>query len=143
MRSTNRTNRSPHVRRWAGVVLTLLAAACTDRPPSTAPPIEGRRVEAPPAPRIDDDARASMGDAIDRVLPSLDPAAVPSGLAQALRALSDDMDAGESGAARAQLRRAQSAIDAYVLNAPAAATAELDAIALALAAVERALRDAA
>jgi hypothetical protein len=127
------------VRRWiVGLVLAL--AACVDQALPTEPALEARMsVTEQVTARAADEVGASLADAVDRIMPALDDADVPPGLRGALERIADGFAHDDPGSARAEIARAEAAIDAHPMAALPGVASEIEAIGLALAAARRAL----
>ncbi|MGH7555066.1 MAG: hypothetical protein ACREMQ_18860 [Longimicrobiales bacterium] len=119
-------------------VLVLAGTACVESSPVEPAVAETESVaESEPVQRIDD-ARASLEDALARVLPTLEDGAETHALREAIETLARALAGDDAETGRAELVRAQAFVEAHP-GANAGLAPELDALSLALSVAQRVL----
>jgi hypothetical protein len=119
----------------------LIVMGCVDDILPTGPQYtDERQAAVVPTALATELARASIEDAIERLLPALDGDVAP-GLLNVLRQLADGLGQPDTAEATNPLGRAFAILDAAATQAGSGNAAEIDAITLALDAVEAALVD--
>lgn len=120
----------------ASGALLLVSIGCVDDVMPTEPRYDAeRQAVIVPASLAAEHAYASIMDAIDRVLLSIDDEVAP-GLQVAIGQLADALDQDATGPAADPLLRARAILEAAAIRAGPGIAAELDAIELALQTVE-------